>query len=193
MVENVKLIDIINGISQAALQANYGANEAHGNNPEVGIRRDQKTFKDPKIHSTAVPLRADLKATGGIIDGFKVFFSGNKLKIVYESEMTLKEVYRTDFEQKIYDVIENCVAFLKKEYKKTTKSSLKVKILGEPDIKIEHLSAHRTILKAGCLYEIDGIDDPEKLLDQDLKDYRNKFDKWATSLEKKNFKDEKKK
>lgn len=140
-------MEIIQGISQAVANKHHGSREDDGKGEfqDIGLRRDE-----------VVPF-----TDRGIMDGFGVSIGGNKLKLHYQSEISLKEVYQKKFEDEITDVMEQCIAFVKKEYRKATKSSLSLKMVGEPVIRVEHMNKVRSWVTAYCIYEVAGLEKPE--------------------------------
>lgn len=138
--------EIIQGISQVMAKTYDGALDEDGNPVKIGLRREEPvSIYDKRL-----------------MDGFSVKMEGNLLKLCYSSETTLKEVYSSDFENEITQVMEQCISFLKKEYKKITKNSLGLKAVGEPKLLVQHMNRVRTWVEAHQLYEISGIDSPEK-------------------------------
>ena len=104
MPEKNNILNIVNGISQAAANAYDGALDENGEPLKVGLKRENG---NPMI---------DMR----VMDGFKVHISGNILTIKYHSEIKLKEVYGSNFKDDIAQQIQDIVSYLKKEYKKIT-------------------------------------------------------------------------
>lgn len=138
-------IEIIQGIAQAVANSHDGAHTEDGKGEgyqEIGLKREElKDFRDRRI-----------------MDGFKVAINGNTLILSYQSEIALKDVYEKKFENEILDTLEECISFIKKEYKKITKKALSLKMIDEPDIKVEHMNKIRSWVTAKSLYTIDGIE-----------------------------------
>ncbi|KKQ97097.1 MAG: hypothetical protein UT24_C0053G0004 [Candidatus Woesebacteria bacterium GW2011_GWB1_39_12] len=140
MAENT--IEIIQGISQVMANKHDGCVDESGEPILIGLRREEPV----SIHDKR------------IMDGFGVNINGNKLKLSYHGQISLKEVYETKFEEKITDIIEQCAAFLKREYKKVTKKALGLKMIGEPTVRVEHMNKTRSWVLANCIYELIGLD-----------------------------------
>lgn len=153
-------LEIVNGISQALANKHDGAREDDGKGDfqKIGLRRE----KPVSIYDRR------------IMDGFGVNVQGNKLKLSYQSEISLKEVYGNRFEQDIGDMIGECLSFLKKEYQKVTKNTLELKMIGEPNVRVEHMNKHRSWVVANCVYEIGGIK-----AETNKKEIDEKFKKWV--------------
>ena len=135
--------EIINGISQAIAGAHDGGLDSEGNPLNIGLRREEG---DPLIDSR-------------VIDGFSVrFHGGNKLCITYSAEIKLREVYSTNFESDIDQMIEDISSFIKKEYRKITGSSLTLKKDDEVHVIVENISRVRSIVRAYKVYEIGGME-----------------------------------
>lgn len=162
--DNMSTLEIIQGISQAVANKHDGSREDDGKGEfqKIGLRREEETpFTDRRL-----------------MDGFGVSINGNKLKLNYHSEIHIKEVYGNKFEDKIVDIMEQCVSFLKKEYKKVTKNTLSLKKIGEEQIRVEHMNKVRSWVTAYCLYEIAGIEKPDKLGDTFEKRLDKKVKDW---------------
>jgi len=149
------VLDIIKGISQAAANAYDGSHDsrynADGEERKVGLRREQG---DPVLDSRD-------------IDGFKVRFEGNKLRILYHADIKLKETHdRNKFENNISATINDVTKYLKKEYKKVTGNTLTLTKEGEIDIMVQHVSNVRSFCQANCTYKIGGLGGVLPLVDE---------------------------
>ena len=136
-------MEIVRGISQVMANSYDGALDDKGEPIKVGLKREEG---DPLIDSR-------------VMDGFKVSFYGNQLCIHYHSEVQLKEVYANDFETNLEQMIEDIASFIKKEYKKLSKSALTLTKVGELDALVQSTSRIRTWVQAKCYYDIGGLDD----------------------------------
>ena len=147
MAEKSNILEIIQGIQQAASNAYDGALDENGEPLKIGLRREEG---HPVMDSR-------------VMDGFKVCFYGNDLMIKYQSEITLREVYKGDFEGEIAQRLQDIVTFLKKEYKKITGNGLTLtKIDKEPEILVQSTSRVRSICNAKQRFKIGSIpDEPE--------------------------------
>lgn len=134
------IYDIVQGLSQAAANAYDGAHNEEGELVEAGLQREQG---NPLIDKR-------------VMDGFNVKFFGNKMVLSYQSEVQLKEVYAKGFESEIDQRLTDIVSFLKKEYRKITKSSVKLKQEGEIDVRVESSSRYRSWVMAGKTFIIEG-------------------------------------
>ena len=83
---------------------------------------------------------------------------GNVLRVTYQGEVQLREVYASGFEDEIGQRFSDIVAFLKKEYKSITGTTLSLKILGDHDILVQNRSRVWTWVQAQCDYKIGGLD-----------------------------------
>ena len=78
MAEKSNIIDIVNGISQAAANAYDGALDDKGEPLKVGLKREEgNPILDKRV-----------------VDGFNVSIAGNILNIKYQGEIMLKDVYK---------------------------------------------------------------------------------------------------
>jgi hypothetical protein len=142
------VLEIIQGIQQAASNAYDGALDESGEPLKVGLQREEgHPILDKRV-----------------MDGFGVCFLGNVLRVKYQGEITLKEFHRGDFEGDISQRLQDISSFLKKEYKKVTGNGLtltKVKD-SEPQILVQSTSRVRSWVEAQQDYKIGGIpDEPE--------------------------------
>jgi len=138
-------LEIIQGIAQAASNAYDGSHADDGKGEDYytwGMRRENYVdFRDRRL-----------------IDGFKIAMAGNVLILSYQSEINLKEVYQNKFEDNINAILDDCISFLKREYKRFTKKTLGLKLMREPELRVEHLNNYRSWVVAKCYYKIEGID-----------------------------------
>lgn len=136
--------EIIQGISQVMANAHDGAKDEDGNPVKIGLKREE----DVSIHDKR------------LIDGFSVKVQGNVLKLSYHGETTLQDVHDPNFEKEITDILDGCISFLKKEYKKITKNALQLKPLSEPKMIVQQTSRIRTWVEASRDYEVSNIESP---------------------------------
>ena len=147
MAENKDIIEIVNGISQAAANAYDGALDDSGEPLKTGLKREEgNPILDKRV-----------------IDGFNITLSGNILTIKYHGEIMLKDVYKGDFEGEMAQRFEDIASYLKKQYRKITGKSLSLtKHDKEPDIFVQTMSRIRTWVQASQTYKIGGMpDEPE--------------------------------
>lgn len=146
--------DIVRGISQAAANAHDGALDEEGNKLQVGLMRDKSVSINDKR----------------IMDGFGVAFSGNNMTIKYHREVRNKEVMDDKLRTEVETAIEEVSSFLKKEYKKITGETLRLKKLpGDVIGNVQSTSRVRSWVEAQCKYEIEGVD-KEDLADTSKRD-----------------------
>tara|TARA_R110000824_G_scaffold140559_2_gene306620 strand:+ start:144 stop:692 length:549 start_codon:yes stop_codon:yes gene_type:complete len=134
--------EIVQGLTQAAANAYDGALTKEGEPLTAGLQREEG---NPLIDKR-------------VMDGFNVRFFGNKMILSYQSEVQLKEVYANGFEGEIDQRLTDIVSFLKKEARKVTGSSVKLKQEGDVDVKVESVSRHRSWVVACRTYIIENVD-----------------------------------
>ena len=78
-------LEIINGISQVLANSYDGATDENGEPIKIGLKREEG---HPLLDSR-------------VMDGFKVSYYPDSICIHYHSEVKLKDVYSTTFEQDI--------------------------------------------------------------------------------------------
>ena len=168
--------EIIKGINQAAANAYDGAHEeglqADGDARSAGLSREDGHYINDRR----------------VMDGFKVSFHGPILRVKYQSEVLLKDVKKSSFEDDIAKHLKDIVKFLKKEYKAITGDSLALTLEGEHQILVQRMSNYRTDVQAQCDYRIGGLTDvidvnkgtDEDRLDQAVRDWLSLGRKEAT-------------
>jgi len=137
------VLEIVRGISQAIANTHDGALDEDGEPVKIGLRREE----DVDITDRRV------------IDGFKVALHGDQLVIKYHSEIPLEEVHGKNFDGEMLDMIEQIASFMKKEYKKVTKSALNLKRNGEVDVLVQSLNRHRSWVEAKQIYDVGNYGD----------------------------------
>jgi len=163
MAEKSNILDIVNGISQAAANAYDGALDENGEPIKIGLKREEG---DPILDKR-------------VIDGFNVTISGNILTIKYQGEIFLRDVYKGDFESEMAQRLQDIASFLKKEYKKITGNSLTLtKQDKEPHVLVQSVSRIRSWVQANQKFKIGGMPDEPELgatvedrLDKAFKDW----------------------
>ncbi len=142
------ILDIVQGLGQAAANAYDGAHDENGEPLTIGLKREEG---HPILDSR-------------VMDGFSVKFAGDKMLVLYQGEVTMKEVHpRNRFENEIEQRFADILKFLKKEYRKITKSSVKLKEDGEADIMVQSTSRVRNWVQAKKSYKINGTEGVDKL------------------------------
>ena len=142
MSEKSNIIDIVNGLSQAAANAYDGSLDENGEPIKVGLTREEG---NPVL---------DMR----VIDGFNVSISGNILIVKYQGESLLRDVYKGDFEGEVAQKLQDIISFLKKEYKKITGNALTLKSTGDVDAIVQQTSRIRTWVQAKQYFDIGGVD-----------------------------------
>ncbi len=135
--------EIVQAISQAAANAYDGAHDAEGKMVEIGLQREEG---NPLIDKR-------------VMDGFGVRFHGNIMRLSYQSEVQLKEVYANGFESDIEQRMADIITFLKKEARKLGAGSVSLTPEGEIDIRVENSSRVRSWVTACMDYKIGGMEE----------------------------------
>ena len=151
--------DIVKGINQAAANAYDGAIDEEGEPLDIGLQRDKETpITDKRV-----------------MDGFGVTFSGNTFKINYTSEVHTPDVKENKLKTTIEENIEEVAKFLKKEYKKITGETLRLKKLGSLNMgNVQTTSRVRSWVQANCNYTIEGVDkdkEPKRDVDSAIRTF----------------------
>ena len=141
-------LEIVRGISQIVGEKGYdGATDEKGEPIKIGLKREDG---DPIIDSR-------------LVDGFKVKFSGDKLCLLYQTDIKLKDVYATNFENDMASMVNNVKKFIQKEYKKAIGDTLTLTKEGEIDIMVQSTSRVRSFVTAYQMYNISGLKETESV------------------------------
>ena len=136
-------LEIIRGISQAASNGYDGALDDKGEPISIGLKREEgNPINDSRV-----------------MDGFSCRMHSDILKLTYQSEIKLRDVHDKNFESDIEQTIQDIANFLKKEYKKITKTSLTLTPQGECTILVQNTSKVRVFIIANKDYKIGNLKD----------------------------------
>ena len=98
--------------------------------------------------------------------------------VTYHSEVNLKEVHpRNQFENEIERKFGDIVKFLKKEYKKVTKSSVSLTEVADADVIVQSTSRVKSWVQATKQYKIGGLDEVESVRKSSERDQDKPFEK----------------
>jgi len=140
-------LEIVRGLHQAAANAYDGSHNKKysldGEERKAGLRREDG---DPLIDSR-------------VIDGFFIKIIGNKLCLYYQTDVKLDQMSDPKFKNQVADIMSDIVAFLKKEYRAVTKSSISLKEVGDVKINGQHISRVRNLITAYQEFEISSMKD----------------------------------
>ena len=154
------ILDIVKGLNQAASNAYDGYQNV---DEKIGLRREEG---NPIVDSR-------------VMDGFAVRFAADKMIVTYQSDITIKEMHpRQQFENDIERTFGDIVSFLKKEYKKITKSSVTLTEVGDANMMVQSTSRVRTWVQATKQYKINTDSDVVsvgKTSDEKMQDGIKKF------------------
>ena len=135
--------EIIQGLSQAAANAYDGALTEDGETIKAGFQREEgRPLIDKRV-----------------MDGFNVKFYGDMMCLTYHSEVKLKEVYASGFEDEVEQRMSDIIGWLKKEYRKVTGQSVSLTEQGEADMRVENSSRVRSWVTAIKHYKVGGLDE----------------------------------
>jgi hypothetical protein len=139
------ILDIVRGLSQAAANAYDGYENM---DEKIGLNREEG---HPVLDSR-------------LMDGFRVRFAADNLIVTYHGEVLMKEIHpRGQFENEIERKFGDIASYLKKEYKKVTKSSVTLSEISDADIYVQSTSRVRNWVQATKRYKIGGAEDVETL------------------------------
>ena len=157
-----KDLDVVRGIMQAAADSYDGALDDKGEPIKVGLKREEG---HPVLDSRT-------------IDGFKCRVDGAKLIVTYNSELLLKDVYGGNLENELEQTMSDIVKHLKKQYKKITGKTLKLKADGEVDALVQTTSRVRVFVIATKVYDIGSLSDVNNRLEPSEDGLDAKFKKF---------------
>jgi len=156
-----KTLKVIEGIAQAAADSYDGALDENGEVIKIGLKREEG---NPLLNSR-------------MMDGFKVRCSGSTMICTYQSQIKLRDVYATKFENELEQTMADIVKHLKKKYKQITGNTLGLKAQGEVDALVQKLNNNLIFVVATKAYKISGMDAEDKLepsednLEKDFKSF----------------------
>ncbi len=163
----ISVEELVRGIKQAAANAYDGAMDKDGKPVKTGLDRESELVDHRTMRT---------------IDGFTVKVSSpNQLCVSYHLQMMAKHklaALENKLEEEIESRMEEIVAYLKKEFKNITGSTLTLKKLGDIKYEVEAVSMVRTNLRGSCDYEIGKMEDPQEENDQVKDAFDKKVDKF---------------
>jgi hypothetical protein len=139
-------LEIIQGLSQAAANAWDGGHMENysldGQARKTGLKREE-----------GIPL-LDKRC----VDGFKVKFYGDSMIINYQSDVMMKDLKDSGFENEIARTIDEVKKFLQKEYKAVTGKAITLTAKGETQVIVQTTSNVRTFVQAYQHYKVGGLE-----------------------------------
>ena len=142
------MLQIIQGLQQAAANGYDGALDDKGEPIKVGLKREEG---DPILDRR-------------VIDGFRVKFFNDQICIHYHGEVMLKDVYAGGFENEIARMLNEIKKFLQKQYKVVTGNSVTLTKSDDPQIMVQSTSRLRSWVQAHQYYKVSGIKEDEMSL-----------------------------
>tara|TARA_Y100000310_G_C20574890_1_gene759931 strand:- start:699 stop:1253 length:555 start_codon:yes stop_codon:yes gene_type:complete len=135
------ILEIIQGLQQAAANGYDGALDEKGERVKVGLKREEgHLIFDKRVN-----------------DGFRVKFYPSALCIHYQSDILLKEIYAGGFENEMQRMINEIKKYLQKEYKKVTGKSVTLTKDGEVHVMAQSTSRVRSFVNAHQYFKISGV------------------------------------
>ena len=144
------ILEIVQGLAQAAASGYDGAHDERfvvdGQEKKVGLKREMGCpLNDKRVN-----------------DGFSVKFSGNKMCILYQSDIMLRDIHSGGFENDMASMINEIKKFLQKEYKIITGNSVTLTKDGDIHILASSVSRVRSFVQVKQFFKISGIkEDPD--------------------------------
>jgi hypothetical protein len=158
LMSNSNMLEIIQGLAQAAANAYDGAHDERishdGKERRAGLRREEGC---PIMDSR-------------MMDGFNVKFVGDSMCISYQADIKLKEVYSGGFEHEMEQMVNDVKNFLQKEYKAVTGKSVSLKKNSEIDVLVQSTSRVRSFVNAHQYFKISGVEMDPILAPSEKKD-----------------------
>jgi hypothetical protein len=163
------VMEVIEGISAAV------ANKHHGSGAKIGLRREsEELVQGVSLYDTRV------------MDGFGVQIHNGCLYLKYNSEVPLIEVHDKNFETDTRRILKDISSFIKDEYKKVTKSSLRLTEYGDIDILVQTVNRRTAIVTATQKYEIGNLKDlnTQKRMDSEEASFEDVAKRWYMNVRK---------
>jgi hypothetical protein len=158
------ILEIVNGISQALHAKHHGGTE-------FGLKRETEDL-----------LQGCCISDPRMMDGFNVQYQGNRLILKYHSEMPLVSVHDKNFETDIRRTLKEVSGFIKKEYKKVTKSSLDLTEEGDINILVQTANRRTAYVNAVQVYTIEGVQGYNKEISKPQGNYADIAKRWLMNV-----------
>ena len=166
-------LEVLRNLSVAAGNLYDGAVDDKGEPLELGLKREELPSTNRKY-----------------IDGGTVNFTGDKIKVVYEAEITLKSVHKNGvnaFQNEMDEMIQKLVDGLKKNYRSIAGKSVDLSpVEKESKVFVEYISRYRTLVHAVRHYTIGGLSEVIAATGADVNKYEMS-DKYRKFLEQGGF------
>ena len=139
-------LEIIRGLAQAAGNLYDGALDNDGKPLTIGLNREDLPDINRKM-----------------IDGAKIVFAGDQIRLTYEAEITLRDVYKNGanaFQAEIDGKLKKIIEYIKKNYRAIANKSVSLTpVEKESKIRIDYVNRHRVLACAVRHYKIGGLSD----------------------------------
>ena len=135
------MLEIIQGLQQAAANGYDGALDDKGEPVKVGLKREE----GHPIHDKRVN------------DGFKIKFTPSGICIHYQSDVLLRDIYGGGFENEIARMINEVKKFLQKEYRRITGNSITLTKDGDVHVMAQSTSRVRSFVNAHQYFNVSGF------------------------------------
>lgn len=162
------VIEVINGISQAVHAKHHGG-------AKIGLRREMENL-----------VQGVSLYDGRVMDGFGIQFMDDKLIIKYHSETPLCDIHDKNFETDVRHIMKEISGFIKDEYKKVTKDSLRLTEHGDIKILVQTANRRTAIVTANQAYEVGNLKDlkTQKREDSENASFEDVAKRWYMNVRK---------
>ena len=163
------VMEVLNGISQAV------ANKHHGSDAKIGLRREI----DDLVQGVSL-------YDSRVMDGFGVQIMNDQLIIRYNSEVPLTDVHDKNFETEIRRILKDISSFIKDEYKKVTKSTLRLTEYGDVNVVVQTVNRRTAVVTAAQSYEIGNLKDlkVQKKMEAEEAEFSDVAKRWYMNIRK---------
>lgn len=149
---------IIQAIKQIEANSYDGAKDDKGNPVKIGLKREKQSPREMRV-----------------MDGFKVRIVGDKIVLVYNSEISVKEMHKPTFQNDLENMFSKIQTYLQKEYKKVTKKTLRLSPESECKCLVQSLNYRVNWVECEKVYSVGNLkksmNKKENKLDENLKKF----------------------
>ncbi len=163
------VMSVVNGISQAV------ANKHHGSGAKIGLRRETEEL-----------VQGVSLYDGRVMDGFGIQIMNDHLIIRYNSEVPLCDIHDKNFETEMRRTMKDISSFIKDEYKKVTRETLRLTEYGDIDILVQTVNRRTGLVTASQKYEIGNLKDikVQKKMEAEEAEFEDIAKRWYMNVRK---------
>jgi len=155
---------IIQAIKQIEANSYDGAKDDKGSPVKIGLKREKQSPREMRV-----------------MDGFKVRIVGDKIVIIYNSEISVKEMHKPTFQNDLETMFSKIQTHIQKEYKKMTNKSLRLSPESDCKCLAQSLNYRVNWIECEKIYSVGALkksmNSEDNKLDETLKSFSDKLKK----------------